>query len=340
MSYMSKVTEAIVGEAGGQEQPVETPKETKVENPVETPKEDTPKVETKNDEPKPETKVETPKAETKDEPKVETPAETKQEPPKEKPDLSQLSKEEKAEHAFKRQLSKQKEKYESQIKQMHESFQKQLDDFKAEFKKSQPKEPPKMRKDFETDDDYIKYLIKSQNEEYRQQMDEQAAKEKAEQEAKTKEEQEAAEQQKQLADTFQRNCRASFQDEKAYGEFAQKVNKGIANGLGEILDNAPAIRDYLFYNQNGPMVLNEMLSNKDSFVRVMQNAGNPMDAIIEMHELAHELKTKAATPVETTPVETPKPAMPKIGKPGAKSGGANPSIFGSEKDLIKFIRSR
>lgn len=334
MSYMSKVTEAIVGEAGGQEQPTETPKETKVETPVETPKEE-PKVETKKEEPKVETPVETPKVET----KVETPAEDKQEPPKEKPDLSQISKEEKAEHAFKRQLSKQKEKYESQIKQMHDNFQKQLDDFKAEFKKSQPKEPPKMRKDFETDDEYIKYLIKSQNDEYRQQMDEQSSKERAEKEAKDKEAQEAAEQQKQLADTFQRNCRASFQDEKAYGEFAQKVNKGIANGLGEILDNAPAIRDYLFYNQNGPIVLNEMLSNKDSFVRVMQNAGNPMDAVIEMHEIAHELKTKAATPVET-PVEQPKPTMPKIGKPGAKSGGANTSVFSSEKDLIKFIRSR
>lgn len=330
MSYMSKVTEEIAGNTGSQEQPVETPKETKVETPVETPKEDKPK----------ETQVETPKVETPVETKVETPAETKQEPPKEKPDLSQLSKEEKAEHAFKRQLSKQKEKYESQIKQMHESFQKQLDDFKAEFKKSQPKEPPKMREDFPSDDQYIKYLTQQGVDARMAEIDEKNAKDRAEQEAKDKEAQEAAEQQKQLADTFQRNCRAAFQDEKQYGEFATKVNKGIANGLGEILDNAPAIRDYLFYNQNGPMVLNEMLSNKDSFVRVMQNAGNPMDAVIEMHEIAHELKQKAAAPVETQPVEQPKPAMPKIGKPGAKSGGANTSVFGSEKDLIKFIRSR
>lgn len=330
MSYLDKITSEISGETGSQEQPVETKVETPVETKVEPP------VETKEEPPK-ETPVETP-VETKEEPpKDEPPKDT----PKEKPDLSQLSKEEKAEHAFKRQLSKQKEKYESQIKQMHESFQKQFDDFRNEFKKStQPTEPPKTRTDFPSDDAYIKYLTQQGVDARMAELDEKNAKEREEKEAKAKEEQEYAEQQKQLADTFQRNCKAAFQDEQQYGEFAQKVNKGIANGLGELLDQAPAIRDFLFYNQDGPIVLNEMLSNKDSFVRVMQNAGNPMLSIIEMHDLARELKTKAVTPVETQPVETPKQMMPKLGKPGAKSGGARTSIFGSDKDLIKFIRSR
>lgn len=332
MSYLDKVSEQITGNTGSQEKPVETPKdETKVETKVENP------VETKEEPPK-ETTVET-KVETKEEPpKDEPPKDT----PKEKPDLSQLSKEEKAEHAFKRQLAKQKDKYETQIKQMHDSFQKQFDEFRNEFKKSQPKEPPKTRSDFPSDDEYIKYLVKTQNDVERAELAEKNAKEAEEKAAKEREEQEYAEQQKQLADTFQRNCRASFQDEKAYGEFAAKVNKGLANGLGEILDQAPAIRDYVFSNQNGPAVLNEMLSNKESFIRIMQTAGNPTEAIIEMHELARELKTKAAAPVET-PVETkaePPKSMPHIGKPGAKSGGAKTSVFGSEKDLINFIRAR
>lgn len=332
MSYLDKVSEQIAGNTGSQEKPVETPAETKVETKVETP------VETKEEPPK-ETPVETP-VETKEEPpKDEPPKDT----PKEKPDLSQLTKEEKAEHAFKRQLAKQKDKYETQIKQMHDTFQKQFDEFRNEFKKSQPKEAPKTRSDFPSDDEYIKYLVKTQNDAERAELAEKNAKEAEEKAAKEREEQEYAEQQKQLADTFQRNCRASFQDEKAYGEFAAKVNKGLSNGLGEILDQVPAIRDYVFSNQNGPAVLNEMLSNKSSFIRIMQTAGNPTEAIIEMHELARELKQKAATPVETPPVETkaePPKSMPHIGKPGAKSGGAKTSVFGSEKDLINFIRSR
>lgn len=332
MSYLSKVTEHIAGNTGSQEQPVDTPKdETKVETKVEPP------VETKEEPPK-ETPVET-KVETKAEPnKDEPPKDT----PKEKPDLSQLSKEEKAEHAFKRQLAKQKDKYEAQIKQMHDTFQKQFDDFRNEFKKSQPKEPPKKRSDFQTDDEYIKYLVKTQNDAERAELAEKNAKEAEEKAAKEREEQEYAEQRQQMSDHFQRNCRAAFQDEESYGSFAAKVNKGLANGLAEILDQAPAIRDYVFSNQNGPAVLNEMLSNKESFIRIMQTAGNPTEAIIEMHELARELKQKAATPVET-PVETkaePPKSMPHIGKPGAKSGGAKTSVFGSEKDLINFIRSR
>lgn len=331
---MDELAEQFKGDEGTPAIAEETKVETK---PEEKPAEETKPEETKPeetkpaDEPKPdETKPEETKAE--DKPAEETKA---------KPDLSTLSKEEKAEHAFKRQLSKQKEKHEAEIKDLKDSFQKQLDDFKAEVKKStQPKEEPKMRKDFNNDDEYIKYLTQQGVDARMAELDEKNAKDRAEKEAKAKEEQEYAEQQKQLADTFQRNCKAAFQDEQQYGEFAQKVNKGIANGLGELLDQAPAIRDYLFYNQDGPIVLNEMLSNKDSFVRVMQNAGNPMMAAIEMHDLARELKTKAVTPVETQPVETPKQMMPKLGKPGAKSGGARTSIFSSDKDLIKFIRSR
>lgn len=339
MSYLDKVTEEITGKSGSQEQPVET----KVETPVETkeePKVETP-VETK-EEPKKETKVETPvetpKAETKVETPVETPKETKEEPQKEtkkeKPDLSSLTKEQKAEHAFKRQLEKQKAKYETQIQQMHESFQKQFDEFKSEFKKNQPKEEPKTRADFETDDEYIKYLVKSQNDAERAEAEEKKAKEE-------KEKREFDEQQRAVSESFQQNCRAAFEDDQTYAAFATKVNKGIQNGLGEILDNAPAIRDYVFGNPNGPIVLNEMLSNKESFIRVMSNAGNPMSAIIEMHDLAREIANRSKQPDPTPAPQPEQPKqMPHLGKPGTVSGGARTSVFDSDRDLIKFIRAR
>ena len=217
---------------------------------------------------------------------------------------------------------------------MHESFQKQFDDFRNEFKKSQPKEAPKTREDFESDDEYIKYLVKSQNDDYRAELDAKNAKEAEEKAAREREQKEYQERQQALAGTFNDNCRATFSDSESYGAFAAKVNKGISNGLGEILDNAPAIRDYIFENPNGPAVLNEMLSSKESFVRVMRNAGSPMDAVIEMHEIAKEINGKKNAP------EAPKTQMPKLGKPGAKSGGAKTGVFGSDRDIINFIRSR
>ena len=341
MSYLDKVTEEITGKSGSQEQPVETKVETptvetkeepKVETPTETkeePQKET-KVENPVETPKVETKVETPVETKKDETKVET----KDEPKKEKVDLSKLTKEEKAEHAFKRQLEKQKAKYETQIQQMHESFQKQFDEFKSEFNKNKPKEEPKTRADFETDDEYIKYLVKTQNDADRAEAEEKRAKEE-------KEKREFDEQQRAVSESFQQNCRAAFEDEQTYAAFAQKVNKGIANGLGEILDNAPAIRDYVFSNPNGPLVLNEMLSNKESFIRVMSNAGNPMSAIIEMHDLAREIANRSKQPDPTPAPQPEQPKqMPHLGKPGTVSGGARTSVFDSDRDLIKFIRAR
>lgn len=339
MSYLDKVTEEITGNAGSQETPVET----KVEPPVETKEE--PKVETPTEtkeEPQKETKVEppveTPKVETKVETPVETPTETKddtkKDTKKEKPDLSTLTKEQKAEHAFKRQLEKQKAKYETQIQQMHDNFQKQFDEFRSEFKKSQPKEEPKTRADFETDDEYIKYLVKTQNDAERAEAEEKRAKEE-------KEKREFDEQQRAVSESFQQNCRAAFEDDQTYAAFATKVNKGIQNGLGEILDNAPAIRDYVFSNPNGPLVLNEMLSNKESFIRVMSNAGNPMSAIIEMHDLAREIANRSKQPDPTPAPQPEQPKqMPHLGKPGTVSGGARTSVFDSDRDLIKFIRAR
>lgn len=312
MSYLEKVTEEINGAAGAQEQPVETvssvSESQKPQETNETVVNDAPKGTVEPNEPKPP-----------------------------KPDLSTLSKEEKAQHAFQRQIAKQRSKYEAQIQAMHESFQKQFDDFRNEFKKSQPKEAPKTREDFENDDEYIKYLVKSQNDDYRAELDAKNAKEAEEKAAKDREQQEYMERQQAIAGTFQENCRTTFSDGEAYGAFAAKLKKGVGNGLGEILDNAPAIRDYIFENPNGPAVLNEMLSSKESFVRVMRNAGSPMDAVIEMHEIAKEINGKKNAPVAQ---EEPKAQMPKLGKPGAKSGGAKTGVFCSDRDIINFIRSR
>ena len=248
-----------------------------------------------------------------------------------KKDVSGFTKEEKAQHAFRRQLEKQRGKYESQIREMHDTFQKQLEEFKREIQASKPKEQPKQRKDFDTDDDYIRYLVQTQSDALKKDNDEKSAKDRAEREAREKEEEESRLQQQEVAGLFQRNCRAAFADEKAYGEFAERVNRGIANGLGEILDNAPAIRDYIFTNQNGPAVLNRMLSDRSSFVRVMRNAGSPMAAVLEMHDMAREIAQGGSQQTRQ---------MPKIGKPGARPGDARTGIGSSDRELIRFIRGR
>lgn len=275
-----------------------------------------------------------PAEEEEEQPKEEPTEEQPKEEPQPKPDLSKLTKEQKAEHAFQRQLGKMKEKHKAELDEQRESmrkeFQQQLDEFKKSF---QPKEDVvKKRDDFESDDEYIDYLTQRGVDKRMAQIDADNAKAKAEADAKAKADAEVAEQQKQVAEYFNTNARNTFGDQ--YEEFEKTVQKGVANGLADVLDEAPAVRDYIFSNPNGPAVLNEMLQNKDSFVRVMRLAANPMDAVIECHELARELSSRVAEPA---PAPTPK--MPNLGKPGA--GGSTrtaPDMYHDDASLIDFVR--
>ena len=251
--------------------------------------------------------------------------------PEPKPDLSQLSKEQKAEHAFKRQLSKQKEKFEEEKKAMQESWQKQFDDLKNSLK--QP-EPVKTRADFPLDkggdDAYIKYLANQQVKEIMDERDRKAAEEAEEKSRADKEAAREQEAREEMTRSFAANSHAAFQDEAAYRAFSGRVSNALNNGLGEVLDSVPAIRDFVFRNPEGPVVLDRMLTSEAAFRKVMSQT-DPTMMIIAAHELANE---KPA--VETKPM----PQVPHLGKPGARNVSAEAgSMFNNDKDLMAYVRS-
>lgn len=343
MSYAEELMdkfkkEGVVTDAedSTQEQPQEP--ETPPEAAEDTPREETAQEppETAKDEPeeKPEEKPEEPKPE-------EKPEEPK--PEQQKPDLSTLTKEEKAQHAFKRQLAKQASKYEGIIAEMNGKFDKvtsELEEIKKA--KAEAEKKPLTRDQFEYDDDFVKALVKEG-------MDEALAKKAAEDAQKAADAKKAAEEQQAMleaqqrtADTFNANCREAFNDAD-YAVFEKALRKAADNGLAELLDKAPAVREYIFEQKDGPIVLNEMLSDKASFVRVMSQAGNPMAAYITMHDLAQEVaaRPKAAQDNAGETQEQPKPksTMPSIGKPGANPRSASAGdMWSSDDALIEFVR--
>lgn len=265
-----------------------------------------------------------------------TKAEVEEKPVEEqpKPDLASLTKEQKAEHAFKRQISKQREKHEAEIADLKASFQKQFEEFKASM---QPKEPPKTRADFTTDDEYIKYLTKQGYLEAKAESDAQTAKEAAEAEEKRKAEEAKREENEAMSRTFGENSRNAFKDEAAFAAYTKNVNRAIDNGLGEILDTVPTLRDFIFKNPEGPVVLDKMLSDRNSFVRVMGQT-DPTMMIIAAHELATESRAAVQPPVQQE--EVPQPRVPHLGKPGARNTSPDAgSIFGSDKSLMAFVRN-
>lgn len=297
------------------EQDTPAPEDKPEEKPVETPEE------------KPEEKPEdTPEDKPEDKP---APA------PQPKPDLSTLTKEQKAEHAFKRQLSKQRERHEAEIKDLKDSFQKQFDDLKNSLK--QP-EPVKTRADFPLDkggdDAYIKYLTKMG-------VTEALAEQKAEQEKVTAEraEQEKEEAKRQqvrdeMTRSFSANSHATFKDEASFNAFSAKVNNALANGLGEVLDSVPAVRDFVFRNPEGPIVLDKMLSSEGAFTKVMSQT-DPTMMIIAAHELAKE---QAPAPAPA-PAPAAVPQVVHMGKPGARGASSDAgSMFNSDKDLLAYVR--
>lgn len=332
MSYATDLIDEMKGQTAPAEAPVveetqpeETPVETEETTTEESPTEETQTEET-HDEPAP----------AEEEKPAEEPPKEEEAPKKEpKPDLSKLTKEQKAEHAFQRQLAKQKAKYENSIDDLKNTFQRQFDDFKASIQAKKEPEPIKTREDFPIgeggDDAYVKYLTKLGVDEALAAHEAERAK-KAEEEAEAaKKAEEQANAQREIADHFNSNAREAFGEN--YGQFEKLVQKGVDNGLAELLDEAPAVRDFIFSSPDGPVVLNEMLANRDSFVRIMSRAGNPMTAIIECHDLAKELANR--------PAEEPAPAktMPKLGKPGAGSAPSTaPSMWKDDASLIDFVR--
>ena len=331
MSYADKIMAEIdsaKSDAPAQQEAVaeetkpveETPAETTdAEQPAETPKEPDPE--------KTEDKPEDKPAEEK--PFSEQRSEWLDGKDKDKKDPSQFSKEEQAEYAFRRQLARQKAKYEQGLEDIKKSFKADLDEIKQSLK---PKEATKTREDFPLDkggdDEYIRYLTDQKVNEIMSARDAEAAK-RAEQE---KADAEAHEAQMQVAKNFTDNAKKCF-DETQYKVFDNKVRLASENGLAEMLDEVPNVRDYLFTSPDGPLVLNEMLSSKDAFLQIMSRAHNPIESTIELHEMAKSIRGRGAAPAPAQP----KP-MPNIGKPGSTRGPSAPTMWDNDKALIDFVR--
>lgn len=259
-------------------------------------------------------------------------------PPK---DTSQFTKEEKAEHAFKRQLARQKEKHQEEMQNLIKSFDQKLEDFKQSFKPQEKKAQPK-REDFEYDDDFVNALVKYNMEQEQAAKDEEAAKVRKEQEAAEAQQKALAEQQQAMADTFNSNISTAIPEEER-DDFSAKVKLATENGLAGLLDKAPAVRNFIFTTKRGPKLLHAMLKERDIFADVMRTAAtspDPMATYIELDDIARNFEYKKPDPAPGAQQE-PQRTMPKLGKPG--SGGTKESaldVTSDDQALIRLMRSK
>ena len=283
------------------------PGETPAEEP--TPAEET----TPSEEPAPAPAAEEPKPTEEPAPEV-TP---KEDAPKKDEAMDEL---ENTNSIIRKRLEKQSKKYEEALAQKdarYEELKKELE----ELKKNQPKEPPKTRKDFDYDEEYVAYLTRQQIAE----ADAEKAKAKAEADAEAAKQREAEEAEqatlKQRQNRFLANIDECFEgDERT--EFLKRVQYANSKGLGDLLDSCPMASDYLLGSEKGPIVLQKIMSDADTFRKVFPVKGiSPMEQFYTLKEVERQCLAERTKPVEAAPAApAPKPT-PKLGKPGMQGGG-------------------
>ena len=240
-----------------------------------------------------------------------------------------------AEFSFRRQLGKQKEKYEAELKSRDEKYdalQKEL----AELKKQMNPQKPLTRDQFADDEDFMHALNKADIEKAfaeRDAAEEAKRKEREEAEARRKaEEADIAERQRAWLDNVDR----AFGGDKARSDkFVHDIQRANEKGLGTILDACPPAADYLINNPSGPIVYEHLLNDRGAFERVFNERRlSPLDVYYELRTIEQELRSRPAT-------EAPKPApVPRMGKPGKQAGsGSAPDIWSDDDAMREYIRS-
>lgn len=277
--------------------------EQKAEEPAQA-AEDTPAAE-----PEPEP---TPAAE---EPPEEEPAPSSEEPPKKDEVMEELDN---TNSIIRKRLEKQSKKYEEALAQKDARYEELKAELEA-LKKNQPQPPQKTRKDFEFDEDYVQYLTRTEMDK----VDAEKAKAKAEADAEAAKQREAEEAEqaviKQRQNRFLANIDECFEgDERT--EFLKRVQYANSKGLGDLLDSCPMASDYLLGSEKGPLVLQKIMNDADTFRKVFPVKGiSPMEQYYTLKEVERQCLADRNKTAE--PTSAPVKPTPKLGKPGMQGGG-------------------
>ena len=232
---------------------------------------------------------------------------------------SQYSDLEKAEYSFKKQLGKQKQKYESILAEQKKAFASLQD--RLDKLENPDKYKEKFRENFQTDDEYIDYIVQQRMNKILDEQNEKAMKDR---------EQEAREEEARAA--IDKNIDSCFTTDEAKTDYYNTVKKAFDEGLEELMDKEKYCSEYIMRSPNGPRILYELAKDKEK-VKQVYSQSDPMSRLFELKMIERELLAKPQA-------EKSNPNLQKaIGKPGM-SKETTTDIFSNKEDLKKFIRMR
>lgn len=246
----------------------------------------------------------------------------------EKTNPSQFSHEEQMTYSFKRQLAKQRSKYEKQIADLQKQWEERFDKLENPAKYA-----PKTRKDFEYDDDYVKYLA---NEQVNAALEAKIAEYTKQQE----EEQRQAQVDEEYRNMLDKTVKSIYNTPEAEKDWRAKVGEGMKAGLGSLIDGDQDLSNYIIFSPIGPKIMYELATNKkivqDIFTIGMTPDGraiprSPGDRMRKMEELAERLSRTDINNIRTN-VQPVKP----IGRPGINKE-VKKDIFSDPKALLDMM---
>ena len=241
---------------------------------------------------------------------------------------SQYSHEEQMTYSFKRQLAKQRSKYEQQIADLQRKWEERFDKLENPAKYA-----PKTRKDFEYDDDYVKYLA---NEQVNAAIEAKIAEYQKQQE----EEQRQAQVDAEYRNMLDQSVKSIYNTPEAEADWRAKVGEGMKAGLGAVIDSDQDLSNYIIFSPIGPKIMYELATNKkavqDIFTIGTTPDGraiprSPSDRMRKIEELAERL---SRTDINNNRTNV-QPAKP-IGKPGINKE-VKKDIFSDPKALLDMM---
>lgn len=228
------------------------------------------------------------------------------------------TKEQQAAYSFRKQLGKQKAKYENQYNELQGQYNQLLE--RLNRLEHPDQYAPLNRGQFQDDDSYIDALVQQRFDNmWNQKL----------QEAQSRYQEQAR--QNQEVQTYRTrqddNVKKLFKTPEAEQEYRNAIRSALQNGLGDRLDEYPEIAKYIMRSDMGPKIMYQFATHPDEFEKMFNDNVTEMDQQFMIRELESRLRN-----------ETVKPA-PVIGKPGIVSEAKQGSIFDSDDSILNYLRT-
>ena len=226
--------------------------------------------------------------------------------------------EERAAYSFRKQLAKQREKYEKNYvpKDQYDQLLQRIEKLE-----NPEKFQPLNRQQFQDDDSYIDALVQQRFDnmwnqrlqEAQQKYSEQARQEQEVQAYKSRQDE---------------NVKKLFKTPEAEKQYRDAIAVALQNGLGELVDSDREIAQYIMRSDLGPKILYEFATNPKEVENLFNEGVTEMDRQFKIRELESRLRN-----------EINKPAMPVVGKPGMGAETKPGSIFDSDDSILAYLRT-